>query len=114
MRKLTYSDDTGFTLDGINVTPLQLSQQSEPVYAYGVVEPIAEAIQEGANELITMLEAGLIRDLRVASMLYVDAVGSNTIPTGGIDELAWLVNKVGPEVLATTFRGMISVRICQR
>jgi hypothetical protein len=113
MRKLTYSDDNGFMLDGINVTPLQLSQQSEPVYAYGVVEPIAEAIQEGANELIPMLEAGMIRDLRVASMLYVDAVGSNTIPTGGIDELVWLVNKVGPEVLSTTFRGMISVRICQ-
>lgn len=113
MRKLTYSDETGFVLDGQHVTLLQLSQQEEPLYAYGIVEPIAEAIFDGAKELMPMLDAGLIRDLKVASMLYVDAVGGNTIPTGGIEELVWLVNKVGPEVLATTFRGMIAVRMCQ-
>ena len=107
MQKLIYGDDTGFVLAGKQVTIKQLSEITEPVYGYGIVEPLAEAIYDGSLMLMPALEAGLIRDLKVASMLYVDAIGTSILPTGNIEDLVWLVNKVGPEVLATTLRGMI-------
>ena len=113
MQKLIYGDDTGFVLAGKQVTIKQLSEITEPVYGYGIVEPLAEAIYDGSLMLMPALEAGLIRDLKVASMLYVDAIGTSILPTGNIEDLVWLVNKVGPEVLATTLRGMICVRFNQ-
>jgi len=113
MRKLTYDDASGFKIDDVQVTIKQLSEITEPVYGYRIIEPLTEAIFDGGPMLMPVLEAGLIRDLRVASMLYVDAIGTTELPSGDIEDLVWLVNKVGPEVLATTLRGMICVRYSQ-